>query len=80
MLKLGDKNYDTNNLLGINFDILKEVLLKLSQNQNNILIEIKYFKDSNDERDKRISDLENKIIEINDLLKNKIKENLYKSK
>ena len=77
MLKLDEKNYDVNNLLGINFDILKEVLLKLSQNQNNIQIEIKDLKDSNEERDKKILELENKIKELNNLFINRDHENQY---
>ena len=79
MLKLDEKDYDLNNLLGLNFDMLKEVLLKLSSNQNNINIEIKDVKDSNEQRDKKISDLENKIKELNDYIKDKDKEReMYK--
>ena len=73
MLKLDEKDYDVNNLLGINFDILKEVLLKLSQNQTNIQIEIKEVKDSNEERDNKITELENKITELNNLINTKEK-------
>ena len=73
MLKLDEKDYDVNNLLGINFDILKEVLLKLSQNQSNIQIEIREVKDSNKERDNKISELENKLNELNNLINSKEK-------
>ena len=74
MLKLDEKEYNLNNILGLNFDMLKEILLKLSLNQNNIHVEIKGVKDSNEERDKKISDLDNKIKELNDYIKNKEKE------
>ena len=74
MLKLEEKDYDMNNLFFLNFDMLKEILYKLSQNQINIQIDLKNVKDSNDERDKKISELENKIKELNDLINNKEKE------
>ena len=74
MIKLDEKYYDSNNLLGINYDVLKEVLLKLSQSQNNIIIEIKEVKDSNKGRDKKISELEKKIEELKNLINNKEKE------
>ena len=74
MLKLEEKDYDMNNLFIPNFDMLKEILYKLSQNQINIQIDIKDVKDSNDERDKKISELENRIKELNDLINNKLKE------
>ena len=74
MIKLDEKYYDSNTLLGINYDVLKEVLLKLSQSQNNIIIEIKEVKDSNKGRDKKISELEKKIEELKNLINSKEKE------
>ena len=69
MIKFNEKDYDFNNLLGLNFDMLKEVLLNLLENQNNCKLDINNIKDSNDERDKKISDLENKLNELTKYIK-----------
>ena len=75
MIKIKEKDYDFNNLLGLNFDMLKEVLLNLLENQNNCKIEINNIKDSNDNRDKKISDLENKLTELTKYIKDNEKNN-----
>ena len=75
MIKINEKDYDFNNLLGLNFDMLKEVLLNLLENQNNCKIEINNIKDSNDNRDKKISDLENKLTELTKYIKDNEKNN-----
>ena len=70
MLKLNDKEYNLDNLLGINFDLLKEILLKLSKSDNDIIIEINDIKNSNISRNDRISALEQKITELNNNINN----------
>ena len=75
MLKLEEKKYDLNNLLGLNFDMLREVLIKLAQSQNNLENEIKGIKDRNVKRDKKISSLEKIITELYNNNKYNIKEN-----
>ena len=70
MLKLDEKEYNLDNLFGINFDLLKEILLKLSKSDNNILIEINELKNSNIIRDNQIAELEQKITELNNSINN----------
>ena len=70
MLKLDEKDYDLNSLLGFNFDMLKEVLMKLVRNQNNFEKEIKDIKDANEKKDEKISSLEKQITELNEYIKN----------
>ena len=70
MLKLEEKNYDLNYLLGFNFDMLKEVLLKLAQNQTNLDKDIENIKDTNKNRDEKISSLEKQIAELNNYIIN----------
>ena len=70
MLKLDEKEYNLDNLFGINFDLLKEILLKLSKSDNNILIEINELKNSNIIRDNQIAELEQKITELNNNINN----------
>ena len=70
MLKLDEKEYNLDNLLGINFDLLKEILLKLSKSDNDILIEINNIKNTNISRDNKISELEKKITELNNSINN----------
>ena len=64
MLKLNEKEYNLDILIGINFELLKEVLLGLSKNDNMTSIEINDLKNNNISLDKRISDLEQKITEL----------------
>ena len=70
MLKLNENEYNLDNLLGINFDLLKEILLKLAQSDNKISLEINDINNTNIFRDQRISDLEQKITELNNTINN----------
>ena len=74
MLKLNENEYNLDNLLGINFDLLKEILLKLAQKNNTTLQEINDIKNINISNDQRISDLEQKITELNNIINNQKKE------
>ena len=67
MIKLNKQEYDLNNLLGLNFDMLKEVLMKLSKNQNEIESELNDIRETNEKRDKKISDLEKKIRDLSNI-------------
>ena len=70
MLKLDNKEYNLDILIGINFDLLKEILLKLSKSDNDMLIEINDIKNTNISRDNKISELEQKITELNNSINN----------
>ena len=74
MLKLNENEYNLDNLLGINFDLLKEILLKFAQKNNTTLQEINDIKNINISNDQRISDLEQKITELNNIINNQKKE------
>ena len=75
MLKLNEKEYNLDNLFGINFDLLKEILIKLAKKNDNAIQEINIIKNTNISRDKRISALEQKITElINNINNSNIKE------
>ena len=67
MLKLNKQDYDLDNLLGFNFDMLKEILMKLCKNQSNIDSELNDIRESDERRDKKISDLEKKLRDLNNL-------------
>ena len=62
MFRIEEKDYDLNFLL--RFDMLKEVLMKLLKNQNNLQNEIDILRNTNIERDNKILNLEQIIIEI----------------
>ena len=64
MLKLNEKEYNLDICIGINFELLKEVLLGLAKNDNITSIEINDLKNKNISLEKRISDLEQKITEL----------------
>ena len=74
MLKINENEYNLDNILGINFDLLKEILLKLAQKNNTTLQEINDIKNINISNDQRISDLEQKITELNNIINNQKKE------
>ena len=65
MLKLNDKEYNLDNLFGINFDLLKEVLLALSKNYSSAKDEINIIKNADTIRDSKISELQKKLTELN---------------
>ena len=67
MLKLNKQDYDLDNLLGFNFDMLKEILMKLCKNQSNIDSELNDIRESDEKRDKKISDLDKKLRELTNL-------------
>ena len=67
MLKLNKQDYDLDNLLGFNFVMLKEILMKLCKNQSNIDSELNDIRESDEKRDKKISDLEKKIRDLSNL-------------
>ena len=67
MLKLNKQDYDLDNLFGFNFDMLKEILMKLCKNQSNMDSELNDIRESDEKRDKKISDLEKKIRELSNL-------------
>ena len=62
MFRIEEKDYDLNFLL--RFDMLKEVLMKLLKNQNNLQNEIDILRNTNIERDNKILNLEQIISEI----------------
>ena len=64
MLKLNGSEYNLDNLFGINFDLLKEILIKLAKNNDNTIKDINAIKNTNISRDQRISALEQKITEL----------------
>ena len=64
MFRIEEKDYDLNFLL--RFDMLKEVLIKLLKNQNNLQNEIDVLKNTNIERDNKILNLEQIITELQD--------------
>ena len=76
MLKLNESEYNLDNIFGLNFDLLKEILIKLAKNDNKTIKDINDIKYSNLLRDQRILDLEQKITELNNIMKipNKIKQ------
>ena len=61
MLTIEEKEYDLNFL--IHFDMLRELLIKLSTNQANLLKDVESIKNSNKERDYKIMKLEKVIKE-----------------
>ena len=80
MLKLNEKEYNLDNLFGINFDLLKEILIKLAKKSDNTIQEINIIKNTNISRDKRISALEQKITElINNINNSNLKEKEIKN-
>ena len=62
MFRLEEKDYDLNFVL--RFDMLKEILIKLLKNQNNLQNEIDLLKNSNKERDGKIINIEQIITEL----------------
>ena len=62
MFRLEEKDYDLNFLL--RFDMLKELLIKLLRNQNKLQKEIDLLKNSNNERDNKIINIEQIITEL----------------
>ena len=62
MFRIDEKDYDLNFLL--RFDMLKEVLMKLLKNQNNLQNEIDILRNTNIERDNKILNLEQIISEF----------------
>ena len=62
MFRLEEKDYDLNFVL--RFDMLKEILIKLLKNQNNLQNEIDSLKNSNKERDNKIINIEQIITEL----------------
>ena len=65
MLKLEEKEYNLDNIFFLNFDLLKEILIKLSKNDQDISQELNEIKTTNISRDQKIFDLEQKITELN---------------
>ena len=65
MFRIEEKDYDLNFLL--RFDMLKEVLMKLLKNQNNLQNEIDILRNTNIERDNKILNLEQIISEIQEI-------------
>ena len=68
MLHLEKKEYDLNFLL--NFEMLKEILLKLSKSQDKLEDEIKFIQMSNSQRDNIIIKLEKKVFNASTLSDN----------
>ena len=62
MFRIEEKDYDLNYLL--RFDMLREILMKLLKNQNNLQKEIDLLKNSNMERDNKIVNIEQIITEL----------------
>jgi len=62
MFRIEEKDYDLNYLL--RFDMLREILMKLLKNQNNLQNEIDLIKNSNKERDDKIVNIEQIITEL----------------
>jgi hypothetical protein len=68
MLKIEEKEYDLNFLFQFSFDfqMLKEILIKLAKSNQDLESRIKNLEKSNKEKDNRISNLEDKLnIEYN---------------
>ena len=61
MLKIDEKDYDLNFL--INFEMLREILIKLAKNQTALIKDVNSIKNSNKERDYKIMKLEKTIRE-----------------
>ena len=63
MLKIEEKEYDLNFLFQFSFDfqMLKEILIKLAKSNKDLESRIKNLEKSNKEKDKRISKLEDKL-------------------
>ena len=61
MITIEEKEYDLNFL--IHFDMLREILIKLSTNQANLLKDVESIKNSNKERDYKIMKIEKVIKE-----------------
>ena len=67
MLKLSEQDYDLDHLFGFNFEMLKEILMKLCKNQSKMDSELNDIRESDEKRDKKISDLEKKLRELSNL-------------
>ena len=65
MLKIGEKDYDLNSLCNFNFtfdfNILKDVLMKLATSNKSLEKKVHKLENSNKEKNKRLSILENKL-------------------
>ena len=63
MLKLEENDFDLNFLLKFTFDfqMLKDILLKLAKSNTELESKVKNLESFNEEKDKRISNLENKL-------------------
>ena len=61
MLSIDEKDYDLNFL--IHFDMLREILIKLSKNQSSLLRDVNSIKKSNRERDYKIMQIEKTLKE-----------------
>lgn len=75
MLKIEEKEYDLNFLFQFSFDfqMLKEILIKLAKSNQELESRIKNLEKSNEEKDNRISNLEDKLnIEYNPEEKNNL--------
>ena len=70
MLKLNENEYNLDHIFGINFDLLKEILIQLAKDKEKTIQDIIDIKNINIFRDQRISDLEQKITELNENIKN----------
>ena len=62
MFRIEEKDYDLSLLL--NYNMLREILMKLLNNQNHLQNEIDLLKNSNNERDNKISNIEQLISEM----------------
>ena len=59
MITIDEKDYNLNFL--IHFDMLKEILIKLSKNQSELLRDVSSIKESNKTRDYKIMKIENSL-------------------
>ena len=66
MLTIDEKEYNLNAL--IHFEMLREILIKLSRNQTELITEVELMKKSNQQRDKKIIELEESLKESNNKL------------
>ena len=69
-LILEEKNYDLNSLLNLNFDTLKEVLIKLSKKVIDLDSEIAQLKNLDNDKNNKIIHLENKIDNLKEIITN----------
>ena len=70
MLKLNESEYNLDIIFSLNYDLLKEILIKLSKNNDEAIKEINDIKNTNISRDQRIFALEQKITELNNNINN----------